>query len=67
MESDGYSHVHLSADAVNALLREWVDREGKLEVRFDQGRVIVRAGELTLVVERIELTESGVNVTWRLA
>lgn len=60
------SQVHLSAEAINAVLQKAVCREGELDVQFRDGRFVVQAEGLTMVVDELSLSPEGLDVRLRL-
>lgn len=60
------SQVHLSAEAINAVLQKVVGRPGELDVKFTDGRFVVQAEGLTLVVDELSFSPDGLDVRLRL-
>lgn len=58
----GQSSIHLDPDTINAILAQFVNRPGGAQVVFHDGRFSIRAGGLTLAVDRIQIGPQGIDI-----
>jgi hypothetical protein len=66
--SPAASTIHLDAAALNALLAQFVDREGQLTVHFRDGRFFCDLGDRApaVTVESVVIGPEGLDLTLRL-
>lgn len=56
------SGIHLSAEAINKVLEAMVNTKPGMKAQFVDGRLVVNAQGLTLVVEAVRIEADGVHI-----